>query len=151
LKNTLVAGNFRGTGATADDINGPVDVASSFNLIGARGSGGLTNGVNSNQVGIADPRLGPLANNGGPTFTYSLLSDSPALDAGDNCVTQAAHCGDANIPQLTTDQRGFNRMIDGPDADTIASVDIGAYEAQAALADLPNQSTNEGHWTHSRV
>jgi CSLREA domain-containing protein len=143
LKNTLVAGNFRGTGATADDINGTVDVASSFNLIGAGGSGGLTNGVNSNQVGIADPRLGPLANNGGPTFTYSLLSDSPALDAGDNCVTQAAHCGDANIPQLTTDQRGFNRMIDGPDADTIATVDIGAYEAQAALADLPNQSTNE--------
>ena len=30
-----------------------------------------------------DPVLGPLQDNGGPTFTHALLPDSPAIDAGD--------------------------------------------------------------------
>src|SRR6185503_17258396 len=53
LKNTIVAGNFNEDGASdaADDISGTVDPASSFNLIGdAATAGGLTNGVNNNQV-----------------------------------------------------------------------------------------------------
>jgi CSLREA domain-containing protein len=143
FKNSVIARNFRLDGTTPDDINGTIDASSSHNLIGPGGSGGLTDGVNNNQVGVADPRLGPLANNGGPTFTHSLLSNSPALDAGDNCVTEASHCGIANIPQVTTDQRGFNRIVDGPDADTSATVDIGAYETQLVLAALPDTSTNE--------
>lgn len=143
FKNSLVAGNFRLDGTTPDDINGTVDASSSHNLIGLGGAGGLSNGVNNNQVGVADPRLGPLADNGGPTFTHSLLSNSPALDAGDNCVTEAAHCGEPGIPQITTDQRGFNRLVDGPDADSSATVDIGAYEMQPAFADLGDMSSNE--------
>jgi len=142
LKNTIVAGNLK-SGSSANDISGPIDLSSSFNLIGTGGSGGLSNGVNNNQVGVASPGLSPLANNGGPTMTHALLSTSPALDAGDNCVTQSTHCGDSNISQLTTDQRGFNRIVDGPDADTTATVDIGAYEGQAPLANLPDTSTNE--------
>lgn len=31
----------------------------------------------------ADPMLGPLQNNGGPTFTHALLPGSPAIDTGD--------------------------------------------------------------------
>ena len=86
LRNTIVAGNVNEDGASdaADDISGTVDPASSFNLIGTGGAGGLTNGVNSNQVGVASPGLGPLAANGGTTQTHALLIDSPALDAGDN-------------------------------------------------------------------
>jgi CSLREA domain-containing protein len=143
LKNSLVAGNFYLTGTTANDIFGSVDASSSFNLIGTGGSGGLNDGVNNNQVGVADPRLGPLADNGGATFTHSLLSNSTALDAADNCVTQVAHCGIPNISQLTTDQRGFNRLVDCPDADTSATVDIGAYEAQPTLAELTDTTSNE--------
>jgi len=144
FKNSLIAGNFHFSGAPSD-IGTTVDASSSFNLIGVGGSGGLTNGVNNNLVGVADPRLGPLANNGGPTQTHSLLSNSPALDAADNCVTEVTHCGEPNLPQLTTDQRGagFNRMVDGPDANTTATVDIGAYEMQLPLAGLPNTATNE--------
>ena len=126
FKNSLIAGNFYLNGTGTNDINGTVDALSSFNLIGTGGSGGLTNGVNNNQVGVADARLAPLANNGGPTLTHALLANSPALDAGDNCVTRASHCGEPKIPQLTRDQRGFNRIVDGPDADTTATVDIGA-------------------------
>src|SRR5262249_36741593 len=87
--------------------------------------------------------LGPLASNGGLVQTHALLPNSPALDAADNCVTQPAHCGDANIPQLTTDQRGFNRLVDGPDADTTATTGIGAYETQAPLANLTDVIANE--------
>jgi CSLREA domain-containing protein len=137
LANTIVAGNYRGgsPSTTADDINGVVDSSSSFDLIGAGGSGGLTNGVNNNQAGVADPKLGLLTDNGGLTMTHSLLLGSPAIDTGSNA--NATNAG------LTTDQRGFARFIDGPDADTTATVDIGAYETQAALADIANVSTNE--------
>jgi hypothetical protein len=86
LRNSIVAGNFIGASpaTTASDIaniGGTIDPASSFNLIGTGGSGGLTNGVNNNQVGVADPKLGPLVNNGGATQTHALLTGSPALDA----------------------------------------------------------------------
>jgi len=144
LRNTIVALN--GTGG---DMTGSY-TSQGHNLIGkSDGSSGFTNGNNGDQVGTIasplNPQLGPLANNGGSTKTHALLSTSPALDAGDNCVTQAAHCSDADIPQLLTDQRGtvFSRLVDGPDVDTTATVDIGAYETQVALANLADTSTNE--------
>jgi hypothetical protein len=59
-----------------------------------------------------DPRLGPLANNGGPTRTHRLLPGSPAINHGDNTLIPAG---------VTTDQRGFARIVGG-------TVDIGAYE-----------------------
>ncbi|MEP7188009.1 MAG: choice-of-anchor Q domain-containing protein, partial [Roseiflexaceae bacterium] len=34
----------------------------------------------------ADPKLGPLQNNSGPTLTQALLAGSAALDAGSNCT-----------------------------------------------------------------
>src|SRR5205823_2614182 len=34
-----------------------------------------------------DPLLGPLQNNGGPTFTHELLTGSPAINAGDPSFT----------------------------------------------------------------
>jgi hypothetical protein len=112
LHNTIVAGNFQGSaGGPASDINNlfgsMVDPSSSFNLIGTGGSGGLTNGVNHNLVGVSNPGLGPLQDNGGPTQTCALLSGSPAIDAGD--------------PSLlgTTDQRGVVRT---------GHVSIGAFQ-----------------------
>jgi hypothetical protein len=85
-----------------------------------------------------NPLLAPLANYGGPTQTVALLPGSRAIDAGDNCVTDAAHCGDANIPQLTTDQRGFARQVNG-------TVDIGAFESSGftltATSGTPQSAT----------
>src|SRR5207248_614092 len=53
----------------------------------------------------------------------ALLPGSPAIDTGDDCVTEATHCGDPDLPQLTTDQRGpgFQRKVG-------SKVDLGAYE-----------------------
>lgn len=70
-----------------------------------------------------DPKLGPLADLGGPTPTHALRFDSPALDAG--------HSGG-----LTTDQRGLPRPIDDPNLANPEGgdgSDIGAYEADPNL------------------
>lgn len=64
------------------------------------------------------PLLGPLRDNGGPTFTRALLSGSPAIDTGNNVLTP-------NPDQY--DQRGspFLRL------DSVTGLpDIGAYEVQ---------------------
>ncbi|HKS26423.1 MAG TPA: Calx-beta domain-containing protein [Pyrinomonadaceae bacterium] len=149
LKNTIVAGNFRGTGPIADDISGGlVNNTSSFNLIGTGGSGGLTSN-NGNQVNVANPRLGQLASNGGPTQTHALLAGSAALDAGSNALLPTDSFdmdADGETDELLpVDQRGpgFQRMMDAGDADTVQTVDIGAFEAQVSLEDIPDKATNE--------
>ena len=67
------------------------------------------------------PRLGPLQNNGGPTFTQALLSGSPAIDAGN-----PSGCTDGKGHRLTTDQRGLPRF----DKEDTRGCDMGAYERQ---------------------
>jgi hypothetical protein len=101
VKNTIIAGN----------------------LVGADCLGGLTilgnnlDGDGSCVFGLTDPApmLGPLQDNGGPTFTHALLIGSPAVDAGDSSVCVA--------PDNDTDQRGFPRPVG-------ASCDIGAFEGE---------------------
>ena len=77
----------------------------------------VVNDLGGNFIG-GDPELGPLQDNGGPTFTMLPDPDSPLIDAGVDAV--ATNAG------LTTDQRGFAR-ISGQ------GVDIGAVEIQAFI------------------
>ncbi len=130
LHNTIVAGNFRGASpsTTRDDINGAIQLVSSYNLIGdGTGMSGISDGANNNQVGSAgspiNALLGVLQDNGGPTFTHGLLYNSPAVDKGDDAVIGPPL-------QLGTDQRGLARQADG-DLTAGAVVDIGAYERQS--------------------
>jgi hypothetical protein len=130
LDNTIVALNTNGTGsgAKASDIGldngGTVSTSSAHNLIGTGGSGGLVNGINGNQVGVANPGLGTLANNGGPTQTVTLLTGSPAIDMGSNALAVDPSSGQP----LAYDQRGpgFPRIVDD-------NVDIGAFEFQTGF------------------
>jgi hypothetical protein len=82
LDNTIVALNTEAAMAPGD-ISGLVSSTSSFNLIGAGGPGGLTNGDNGNQVGGVDPGFGHGSLNG-TTFYFPLLPSSPAVDMGNN-------------------------------------------------------------------
>jgi len=126
LLNTIVAKN---TG-NPTDFDGAIAAGSSFNLIGnGTGTSGISNGdANSNQVGSSgspiDPKLAPLANNGGATQTHALLFGSPAIDKGNSFT-------------LTTDQRGFDRPVNlddatYPNATGGDGADIGAYELSSA-------------------
>jgi CSLREA domain-containing protein len=117
LHNTIVARNT--AGGAASDISGAVEPLSSHNLIGTGGAGGLADGSDGNLVDVADPRLGTLADNGGPTQTLALLRGSPAVDAG---IRNASTDLDGFF--LTTDQRGtgFPRSLG-------FRVDIGAFES----------------------
>lgn len=73
-------------------------------------------------VTAVDPMLATeLADNGGPTLTLALLSNSPAIDTAD-----AAHCP-------ATDQRGSPRPVDG-NHDGTAQCDSGAFEFGASTA-----------------
>jgi CSLREA domain-containing protein len=65
----------------------------------------------------ADPKLGPLQANGGPTPTHALLQGSPAIDGA-----VGSNCPDKSGNPLKTDQRGIARPYG-------AVCDIGAYEA----------------------
>jgi hypothetical protein len=129
LNNTLIASNLAGSSpsTTAGDVDGPVNSASSSNLIGDGDHlTGISNGSQGNQIGSAsagtviNARLVPLAGNGGPTTTAALLPTSPALGAGSVALAVEPNTG----LSLTTDQRGlgFARVVNG-------AVDIGAYES----------------------
>src|SRR5262249_44065845 len=104
-------GNTLSDGTTPSDLAGGADVtaASSHNLIGPGGAGGLADGVNGNIVvaSAAALGLGALGDHGGLTQTVALLSGSPAIDAADPSLAPA------------TDQRGLPRD---------ALPDIGAFE-----------------------
>ena len=109
LNNSIVAGNTNASGASDIPTGFPLTaVSGSNNLIGTGGSGGLMDGNNGNKVGVANPGLGSLANNGGPTQTVALLPGSPAIHAG---------MDGTGVPM--TDQRGVPR---------VGGVDIGAYQ-----------------------
>jgi hypothetical protein len=116
LQNSLIASNMGPDSANGPDILGPITSATA-NLIGTGGgTSGVTGGVNENRVGLTtspiNPRLGPLAPNGGPTPTLALLPGSLAIDTGDNALSPGA-----------TDQRGQPRIAN-------REIDIGAFESQ---------------------
>jgi len=97
-------------------------ISDGYNLSSDDAGGFLT--ATGDQINT-DPVLGPLQDNGGPTFTHALLPGSPAIDKGKRDAVAAL----AN----NTDQRGFLRPVDNP---AIANApggdgsDIGAFEVQ---------------------
>jgi hypothetical protein len=104
LKNTIVA---FGSATNGTNCSGTVTSAG-HNLESPTPSQcGLSAGL-GDLIG-ANPRLGQLQLNGGPTQTQDVLPGSPAIDAGDNNGCPA------------TDQRGVARSLG-------AACDIGAYE-----------------------
>ncbi|MCK6556983.1 hypothetical protein L6Q96_20765 [Candidatus Binatia bacterium] len=131
--------NFNSGGTVQNTIltrNGPYNCAGSlaFTSMGYNLTDDSTCGFLSgpgDQPNVANPQVGPLQDNGGPTATHALLSGSSAIDAGD-----PAGCADANSSQLATDQRGAPRSADGGGGFG-NRCDIGAFEFDSLL---PNGS-----------
>jgi len=120
IKNTIIAGNTANN--VSKDIFGPL-ASSGYNLIGSN-SGGTITATTGDQIGTSgapiNPLLGPLQNNGGPTFTHEPLTNSPAIDTG-------------NAFGLGIDQRGYQRTFDVAGvANASDGTDIGAEESQSA-------------------
>jgi beta-glucanase (GH16 family) len=107
LTNSIVAGNLGSQCFVGRFGAGEVTLASGGHNLASDASCNL---MASGDQPNTDPRIGPLADNGGPTLTHALLAGSPAIDAADMSVCPA------------TDQRGVQR----PQG---AGCDIGAYEA----------------------
>ncbi|MCZ6707630.1 MAG: right-handed parallel beta-helix repeat-containing protein, partial [Chloroflexi bacterium] len=93
LISTIVADNTVTSGGTGPDIVKAPDstVSATNSLIGSDIGNSITEATTNNIVGtsgnLADPLLGLLQNNGGPTQTLALLSGSPAIDMGSNPAT----------------------------------------------------------------
>jgi CSLREA domain-containing protein len=126
LKNTIVANNtarFNG-----GNCFGNVPIT----------DGGYNLEWPGNDCGIAlsaDPKLGPLQDNGGSTKTHALLPGSPAIDKG-------------NSFGATTDQRGEERphdLVSIQNATGGDGSDIGAFEVQTLppVANADAYTTNE--------
>ena len=121
LTNTIIANNPSGG-----------DCAGAFTSLGFNlDSDGTCRLGSTGDLSNADPLLGPLQDNGGPTFTHALLDGSPAIEAGDNSVLDSPL-------NLATDQRGagFPRLQS-------FNVDMGAYEFSSYTV-TKTLDTNDG-------
>ena len=112
------APDFAGTGSMQN-------FSGSHNLLGTGDA--FAAGSSNNQTGVsfANANIGPLADNGGSTFTHALLSGSPAINAGD----PASVAGQNGVPAFDQRGTGFDR-VRGP-------VDIGAFEVQNLAPIMP--------------
>lgn len=103
LQNTIVAGNTSSAGELGCHVKDQIIVSLGHNL----SSDGTCFLTAAGDRPNTNPRLGTLADNGGPTDTQALLRGSPAIDAAVGCPRH--------------DQRGASRPAG-------ARCDIGAYE-----------------------
>jgi len=112
-------------GASGANIanNGGTVTSLGYNL-SSDSAGGFLTGP-GDQINT-DPLLGPLQDNGGPTFTHQLLPGSPAIDSGDPNFT----------PPPFFDQRGpgFDRVVNG-------RVDKGSFEVQTQTVAIQLQAS----------
>jgi hypothetical protein len=134
LNSTIVSDNSSPSGPDILSLVGPIG---SYNLVET--TTGYSFSSSSDNIFGVDPQLGPLADNGGPTFTHKPAAGFAGHDKG--CAFRA-----------TTDQRGFNRTIDWPtitDASCTNAgengTDIGAVELltpTAANVSISGRVTN---------
>ena len=116
LNNTIVADSVSGGDIYSE--TGGEKLVGSNNLVGdGNDDFGLTNTITGN------PKLGPLAWNGGPAQTMALLTGSPAIGKG-------------AVLGVTIDQRGF--ALDSPEPD------IGAFQYQGPPPSVTISAPSQG-------
>ena len=130
LGDTILAGNAISSGGNGPDCEGTI-FSSDYNLI-QNTSGATITGITTHNILGQNPLLGPLQNNGGPTFTLALLPGSPAIDKGKSFGA-------------ATDQRGRPRIYDFPaTANAVGGdgSDIGAFELTPPVLTIAQAGKN---------
>ncbi len=122
MRSTLIASNIDKGGQAPNCFSSGGTLASlGQTLIGS--AVGCNYTASASDVAGVDAKLGPLAQNGGPTPTHALLAGSPALGKGAGCAK--------------TDQRGVPRTAGG-------ACDIGAYELVRCHGRVANRVGTNG-------
>ncbi|HEY1376699.1 MAG TPA: choice-of-anchor Q domain-containing protein, partial [Gemmataceae bacterium] len=132
LQSTIVAGNAASNGRP--DLAAPTattaTVTADDSLIGVADAGftlaaGSANNLTGTAAAPLDPRLAPLGDYGGATFTEAVLPGSPAIDHG------------SNPTGLLTDQRGAARTVGAaPDVGAVEHVPGTPFAVAGAFADV---------------
>jgi hypothetical protein len=114
LINSILAGGPAGAGPDADNAGG--FSSGDYNIIQTAPAGNAITGTTTHNLAV-DPKLLPLANNGGPTFTHA--DQAAGVSPGTQYIPfSGSNCGTVSN---TVDQRGFTRGAGG-------KCDVGAYE-----------------------
>jgi hypothetical protein len=121
IRNTILAGGTGG--ASMSKVGAPTSISSQGYNLSDDAAGGFLTGT-GDQINTS-PNFDPagLQDNGGPTKTFALTSNSAAIDKGKSFG-------------LTTDQRGHTRPVDlaaYPNAIGGDGSDIGAFEGNDSL------------------
>jgi hypothetical protein len=139
LRDTIVAGGVgpfdlasaKPTGGSPANLGSASADVSAFDLVdSAHAVGGAT--ITGSPL-TADPQLGPLADNGGPTQTLLPAAGSPVIDAG-------------SAFGALTDQRGLTRpsnsgaIANAGDGSDIGAVEVASTDASAKPSSSPTPS-----------
>lgn len=136
IRNSIIAGN-NGVAASPDVTNSTGGLTSQGNNI--IGNTGTSTGWVGSDLLNTNPLLSPLGMYGGFGMTQALLTGSPAINGGQNCVTDLSCATNNPTTAVTADQRGASRPTD-------TTVDIGAFESSSSYrAVLPNAFLNQGY------
>jgi filamentous hemagglutinin family protein len=120
IANSIIIGNNSPNGQEINTgVGGGTLTFTGPNIVGVNGVSGISGTVGGvtpiTPIGAASTVISTtLANNGGPTQTFALVSGSPAINAGSNAGVAA------------TDQRGLPRIFGD-------RVDIGSFESQPTI------------------
>jgi hypothetical protein len=113
--NTLIAGNTILDAPIEDGCNGILEIYG-WNLLSSLEGCAFTGNGNSARGIVSTSTIGPLQDNGGPTWTHALLAGSEAINA-----TGLQGCIDETGALLSIDQRGALRIAE-------VACDVGAFE-----------------------
>lgn len=120
--NSLIAANYAVGYVEPDDCFGTLEVYG-WNLFGVIGASCAFSGNGAPSRGmISTNTIGPLQDNGGPTWTHALLAGSQAI----NSTYDNLGCVDETGTPLSIDQRGANRPAG-------SRCDVGAFEYGAVI------------------
>jgi hypothetical protein len=136
LQNSIVAGNSSSAANFDPDIatNTPNGTIADHSLIGVvdqfvQLAPSSANNQSGTDAAPLDPKLGPLANNGGPTQTMLPQPSSPAINHG------------TAVAGVTTDQRGAARSVgQAPDIGSVETADTGLVATGGAITDVTSLS-----------